>query len=46
MLAEFMKASLDKLGTGFLKVFQNESGREGVDFIIKANAGNRHKLSM
>ena len=28
---ELMKASLDKLVTGSLEVFQNESGREGVD---------------
>jgi|TARA_R110000782_G_scaffold80846_3_gene159793 hypothetical protein len=27
-----------------LEVFQNESGREGVDFIIKTNAGNYHEL--
>lgn len=34
--AELMKARL--------KVFENESGREGVDFIIKTNAGNKHEL--
>lgn len=57
-----MKASLDKLGTGSLEVFQNEmersgirpdlknqlfpgqSGREGVDFIIKTKTGNYHEL--
>lgn len=33
---ELMKARLE--------VFQNESGREGVDFIIKTNAGNYHEL--
>ena len=27
-----------------LEVFQNESGREGVDFIIKTNTGNYHEL--
>lgn len=27
-----------------LEVFQNESGREGVDFIVKTNAGNYHEL--
>ncbi len=27
-----------------LEVFQNESGREGVDFIIKTNAVNYHEL--
>lgn len=27
-----------------LEVFQNESGREGVDFIIKTNSGNYHEL--
>ena len=27
-----------------LEVFQNESGREEVDFIIKTNAGNYHEL--
>lgn len=32
MMAEFMKAKLE--------VFQNESGREGVDFIVKTNVGN------
>jgi len=36
MMAEFMKAKLE--------VFQNESGREGVDFIIKTKAGNYHEL--
>ena len=33
---ELMKARLE--------VFQNESGREGVDFIIKTEAGNYHEL--
>ena len=33
---ELMKARLE--------VFQNESGREGVDFIIKTNSGNYHEL--
>ena len=33
---ELMKARLE--------IFQNESGREGVDFIIKTNAGNYHEL--
>jgi hypothetical protein len=33
---ELMKARLE--------VFQNESGREGVDFIIKTNTGNYHEL--
>ena len=33
---ELMKARLD--------VFQNESGREGVDFIVKASNGNYHEL--
>jgi len=48
---ELMKASLDKLGTGSLEVFENESaclsgrqGREGVDFILKTNTGNYHEL--
>lgn len=27
-----------------LEVFQNESGREGVDFIIKTKSGNYHEL--
>lgn len=36
MMAEFMKVKLE--------VFQNESGREGVDFIIKTNNGNTHEL--
>jgi hypothetical protein len=27
-----------------LDVFQNESGREGVDFIIKSKSGNYHEL--
>lgn len=36
MIAEFMKAKLD--------VFQNESGREGVDFIVKTKSGNYHEL--
>lgn len=36
MMAEFMKAKQE--------VFQNESGREGVDFIVKTNAGNYHEL--
>ena len=27
-----------------LEVFQNESGREGVDFTIKTKAGNYHEL--
>jgi hypothetical protein len=31
------------INVGF-EVFQNESGREGVDFIIKTNAGNYHEL--
>ncbi len=33
---ELMKVRLD--------VFQNESGREGVDFIIRTEAGNYHEL--
>lgn len=33
---ELMKARLE--------VFQNESGREGVDYIIKTNTGNYHEL--
>lgn len=33
---ELMKARLE--------VFQNESGREGVDFIIRTNSGNYHEL--
>ncbi|MCF6359216.1 MAG: hypothetical protein L3J29_00455 [Cyclobacteriaceae bacterium] len=33
---ELMKARLE--------VFQNESGREGVDFIIKTDTGNYHEL--
>ena len=33
---ELMKARLE--------VFQNESGREGIDFIIKTNTGNYHEL--
>lgn len=33
---ELMRARLD--------VFQNESGREGVDFIIKTKSGNYHEL--
>lgn len=33
---ELMKARLE--------VFQNESGREGVDFIVKCNSGNYHEL--
>jgi hypothetical protein len=33
---EFMKANIE--------VFQNESGREGVNFIIKTNEGNYHEL--
>lgn len=36
MMAEFMKAKQE--------VFQNESGREGVDFIIKTKSGNYHEL--
>jgi len=36
MMAEFMKAKLE--------VFQNESGREGVDFIVKTDNGNTHEL--
>lgn len=35
---ELMKARLD--------VFQNESGREGVDFIVRAKSGNYHELSL
>jgi len=35
-MLELMKARLE--------VFQNESGREGVDFIIKTKAGNYHEL--
>ena len=27
-----------------LEVFQNESGREGVDFIIKTNSGKYHEI--
>ena len=33
---ELLRAKLD--------VFQNESGREGVDFTIKTKAGNYHEL--
>jgi hypothetical protein len=33
---ELMKANIE--------VFQNESGREGMDFIIKTNEGNYHEL--
>lgn len=33
---ELMRARLD--------VFQNESGREGVEFIVKTDAGNFHEL--
>lgn len=33
---ELMKARLE--------VFQNESGREGVDFIVKTNSGNYHEI--
>lgn len=33
---ELMRARLD--------VFQNESGREGVDFIVKTKSGNFHEL--
>lgn len=33
---ELMRARLD--------VFQNESGREGVDFIVKTKSGNYHEL--
>ncbi|MCB9365513.1 MAG: hypothetical protein H6587_13150, partial [Flavobacteriales bacterium] len=33
---ELMKARLE--------VFQNESGREGVDFIVKTKSGNYHEL--
>ena len=36
MMAEFMKAKQE--------VFQNESGREGVDFIVKTKSGNYHEL--
>ena len=36
MMAEFMKAKQE--------VFQKESGREGVDFIIKTKSGNYHEL--
>jgi hypothetical protein len=36
MMAEFMKAKLE--------VSQKESGREGVNFIVKTNAGNKHEL--
>ena len=36
MMAEFMKAKLE--------VFQDESGREGVDFIIETDNGNTHEL--
>ena len=36
MMAEFMKAKQE--------VFQNESGREGVDFIVKIKSGNKHEL--
>lgn len=27
-----------------LEVFQNESGSEGVDFIVKTNSGNYHEI--
>ena len=37
----FIKLELKKVR---LEVFQNESGREGVDFIIKTNTGNTHEL--
>ena len=37
-ILELMKARLE--------VFQNESGREGVDFIIKTNTGNCHELNL
>lgn len=33
---ELMKARLE--------IFQNESGREGVDFIVKTNSGNYHEI--
>lgn len=33
---ELMKARIE--------VYQNESGREGVDFIVKTNTGNYHEL--
>jgi len=36
MMAEFMKAKQE--------VFQKESGREGVDFIVKTKSGNKHEL--
>lgn len=33
---ELMRARLD--------IFQNESGREGIDFIVKTKSGNYHEL--
>ena len=36
MMAEFMKAKQE--------VFQNERGREGVDFIVKSNSGKYHEI--
>ena len=36
MMAEFMKVKLE--------VFQNESGRGGVDFIVKPNSGKQHEI--
>jgi hypothetical protein len=36
IMAKFMKAKL--------VVYQNESGREGVDFILKTDNGNTHEL--
>lgn len=38
---KFMKSELKKAQ---IEVINNESGREGVDFFIKANNGNSYKL--
>ena len=41
---ELMKASFDFAQDRRLEVFQNESGREGVDFIVQTSAGRYHEL--
>ena len=41
---ELMKASFDFAQDRRLEVFQNESGRGGVDIIVKTSTGNYHEL--
>ncbi len=40
-LQQFIEQKLTKTN---LKFSQNKSGREGVDFILKTNAGNLHEV--